>query len=78
MGFTGIVTLHRGATMPLFEYRCAKCGTEFERLVAHSQRDTPQKCANPKCESTDTKKLVSRTSFSLNGGGWASDGYSSE
>lgn len=64
--------------MPIFEYRCAKCGTEFERLVHHSQRDTPQKCANPKCESTDTKKLVSRTSFSLKGGGWASDGYSSE
>jgi len=72
----GYCGAHTESPMPLFEYRCAKCSTEFERLVAPSQRDAPQKCANPKCESTETKKLVSRTSFSLKGGGWASDGYS--
>ncbi len=51
--------------MPIFEYRCQKCGTEFERLLRHSERDNPQKCANPKCESTETKKMVSRTSLTF-------------
>ena len=64
--------------MPLFEYRCQKCGTEFERLLRHSERDKPQKCVNQKCESMETKKMISRTSFSLKGGGWASDGYASD
>lgn len=64
--------------MPLFEYRCQKCGTEFERLLRHSERDKPQKCVNPKCGSMETKKKISRTSFSLKGGGWASDGYASD
>ena len=62
--------------MPLFEYRCEKCGAKFERLVSHTQRDAPQKCQKPKCESKNTTKLVSQTSFALKGGGWAADGYS--
>ena len=62
--------------MPIYEYRCKKCGVEFERLVRHQQSGDPQPCPNPDCKSRDTKKLVSRTSFSLKGGGWASDGYS--
>ena len=61
--------------MPLFEYRCATCGHQFEKLVSSSERDKLPPC--PKCEAKDTKKLVSRTSFSLKGGGWADDGYAS-
>lgn len=63
--------------MPLFEYRCPKCNTEFERLVKHCDRDAPQPCSNEDCDETQTKKLVSRSSFMLKGGGWADDGYSS-
>jgi putative FmdB family regulatory protein len=61
--------------MPIYEYRCPKCGTEFERLLKHSERDNPQPC--PKCDEKQTEKQISRTSFMLKGGGWADDGYSS-
>ena len=59
--------------MPLYEYECRKCGKGFERLLRHDERDDPQMC--PTCKAKDCKKLVSRTSFSLKGGGWAADGY---
>lgn len=62
--------------MPLYEYRCPKCGTEFERLLSHTKRNDPQPCPNDQCDEKEAKKLISRTSFSLKGGGWASDGYS--
>lgn len=60
--------------MPMYEYRCKKCEHKFEKLLRHSEREEPQAC--PKCEG-DTRRLVSRSSFSLKGGGWADDGYSS-
>ena len=63
--------------MPLFEYRCPKCNTEFERLLKHSERDDAQACPNEACDEKQAKKLISRSSFSLKGGGWADDGYSS-
>ncbi|MBN1842578.1 MAG: zinc ribbon domain-containing protein [Deltaproteobacteria bacterium] len=42
--------------MPLYEFRCLKCGAEFEQIVFSTDRD-PIKC--PKCESTDTERLLS-------------------
>ena len=62
--------------MPIYEYRCEKCKVEFEKLVSIHARMEPPECPDTKCGGKDTKKLVSRTSFSLKGGGWASDGYS--
>jgi putative FmdB family regulatory protein len=62
--------------MPMYEYRCPKCDTRFERLLRLSERDDPQPCPNEKCDEKETQKMISRTSFSLKGGGWASDGYS--
>jgi hypothetical protein len=60
--------------MPLYDYKCKICANVFEVLVKSGDRDKEQAC--PKCESKEVGKLVSRTSFSLKGGGWASDGYS--
>lgn len=60
--------------MPTYEYRCEKCGHEFER----EQRITDEplkKC--PSCRSARAKRLISATSFVLKGGGWYSDLYSS-
>lgn len=60
--------------MPTYEYRCDKCGHEFER----EQRITDEpvkKC--PGCRSARVKRLISATSFVLKGGGWYSDLYSS-
>jgi putative FmdB family regulatory protein len=41
--------------MPIFEYLCDDCGTEFEELVF--DRDECPPC--PKCASTSTSKLMS-------------------
>jgi putative FmdB family regulatory protein len=60
--------------MPTYEYRCEKCGHEFER----DQRITDEpvkKC--PSCRAARVKRLISTTSFVLKGGGWYSDLYSS-
>ena len=62
--------------MPLYEYKCPKCETKFEKLLRISRIDEPQVCPNEKCDAKETRKVISRTSFSLKGGGWASDGYS--
>ncbi len=60
--------------MPVYEYICKACDHEFER----EQRinDNPlKKC--PECGAMKAKRLISRTSFVLKGGGWYSDLYSS-
>lgn len=33
--------------MPIFEYRCSRCGTRFEALVSRAEADHPQPC--PSC-----------------------------
>jgi putative FmdB family regulatory protein len=57
--------------MPVYEYRCPTCGHEFEKLakVGDPNPKCPQGCDN------FTVKLLSRTSFVLEGGGWAADSY---
>ena len=60
--------------MPLFEYKCKRCAHHFEKLVRHDERDLKPPC--PECAAAQTEKMISRTSFSLKGGGWAEDGYS--
>ncbi|HEX2930924.1 MAG TPA: FmdB family zinc ribbon protein [Candidatus Binatia bacterium] len=51
--------------MPIYEYRCAKCGT-FE--TTQKITDKPLvKC--PTCKGK-VKKLISNTSFQLKGTGW--------
>ena len=42
--------------MPLFEYRCGRCGTLFERLVAHAGA-APGAC--PKCGAKEVAKQFS-------------------
>ncbi len=60
--------------MPIYEYQCGACGTEFEREQRISE-DPIKKC--PKCGKQKAKRLISRTSFVLKGGGWYSDLYGS-
>lgn len=61
--------------MPLYEYRCADeaCNHTFDHL-AKSHREPAPDC--PECGAEKPKKQISRTSFSLQGSGWAADGYS--
>ena len=60
--------------MPIYEYACEKCESEFE--VEQRITDDPIKSC-PGCKSRKIKRLISRTSFVLKGGGWYSDLYSS-
>ncbi len=58
--------------MPIYEYRCPDCGHQFDALQKISD-DPITTC--PECAGEGVKKLISRTSFSLKGGGWYSDHY---
>jgi putative FmdB family regulatory protein len=52
--------------MPIYEYRCEKCGSHLE--VIQKFTDPPLKsCSSCKGRLT---KLVSQTSFQLKGSGW--------
>ena len=56
--------------MPLFEYKCESCGHRLEVLQKHD--DPP-----PVCEqcTEEMARLVSASSFRLEGSGWARDSY---
>ncbi|HNQ85736.1 MAG TPA: zinc ribbon domain-containing protein [Deltaproteobacteria bacterium] len=47
--------------MPIYEYRCEKCGNEFEALVSMNARENP---ACPKCETKKVRKKMSITASS--------------
>ncbi|WP_031480867.1 FmdB family zinc ribbon protein [Maridesulfovibrio frigidus] len=50
--------------MPIYEYKCADCGIEFEELVF--KRDECPPC--PECKSESTGKLISACKFKTGGG----------
>ncbi len=54
-------------TMPIYEYRCSKCGHQLEVLQKFSDQPLVQ-C--PACQKDGLQKLVSAASFRLKGGGW--------
>jgi len=60
--------------MPIYEYKCKTCGHTTEKLRSFREADEAAPCE--KCQG-ETKRTISKTSFILSGGGWASDGYSS-
>jgi putative FmdB family regulatory protein len=53
--------------MPIYEYRCAECGHELEKLQKIS--DAPLVDC-PACGKPALRKLVSAAGFRLKGGGW--------
>jgi putative FmdB family regulatory protein len=60
--------------MPIYEYRCARCGHEFE--VEQRITEPPiRRCA--KCKRNGATRQISAASFVLKGGGWYADGYAS-
>jgi putative FmdB family regulatory protein len=52
--------------MPIYEYRCTKCGNEFEIFQSITDETIP------KCEACKgkAKRLISQSSFHLKGSGW--------
>jgi len=58
--------------MPRYDYKCPECEKEVE--VEHSITEAPELICD-EC-SVQMKRCISgRTSFVLNGSGWAKDGY---
>jgi len=53
--------------MPIYEYRCAACGHELEKLQKISD---PPLVDCPACGKPALQKLVSAAGFRLKGGGW--------
>ncbi len=48
--------------MPLYEYRCEKCGEKFETLISLNKISDPVECI--KCGSKETTRLLSSFSAS--------------
>lgn len=58
--------------MPIYEYKCNKCGKHFEIMQKIS--DKPVKICTH-CSSKKIEKLMSQSSFSLKGSGWHKTDY---
>jgi putative FmdB family regulatory protein len=52
--------------MPIFEYRCLKCGERFEELETIADRDKPHKC--PNCGAMDAERQMSVFAARVSGG----------
>lgn len=59
--------------MPIFDYKCKKCGKESEELVR-----THADIIVCECGYVMKKQLPDTFNFKLKGPGWYSDGYSKE
>lgn len=69
--------------MPIYAYRCPKCGKNFEKLLSLSRRDEAVSC--PDCGEDDIHRSVASfasaigssggSSFSSGGGGCGSGGF---
>jgi putative FmdB family regulatory protein len=53
--------------MPIYEYRCAACGHELEKIQRMSDEPLTD-C--PDCGAGELRRLVSAPGFRLKGGGW--------
>ena len=58
--------------MPIYEYRCAKCNTLFEEWTRHFDSQESETC--PVCGGV-AHRILSQTSFKLEGGGWFASCY---
>lgn len=53
--------------MPMFDYRCRKCGHVFEELV-FSSRVKDEEITCPNCNTKDAERLMSAPSIGSSGG----------
>ena len=60
--------------MPIYEYQCAKCGSQKELMQRISDATIP------KCDACKSrmKRLISQSSFHLKGTGWYVTDYASK
>ncbi len=58
--------------MPIYEYECPKCGRVFEEWGKAFEEHKTEPC--PDC-GTESRRVISRTSFVLKGNGWYVSDY---
>ena len=58
--------------MPIYEYKCSSCGHECE--IVQKINDAPKKTC-PNCSKDAMSRLISATSFQLQGTGWYATDY---
>ena len=58
--------------MPIYEYKCPKCGKVFEEWTMH--HDSPELKPCPAC-GENSHRIISNTSFLLKGRGWYATEY---
>jgi putative FmdB family regulatory protein len=46
-------------SMPIYEYRCAKCGQDFDRFFSSFKKMTETRSTCPNCASKRVRRLVS-------------------
>ena len=51
--------------MPIYEYKCKTCDTQFEALRPMAQADSPTPC--PQCDGEETMRLLSVFAASAKG-----------
>ena len=68
--------------MPIYEWVCPRCGYEEETLQSmNAPAPVCLKCVNAfkdKNVLEVMKRKISKSSFTLKGGGWFKDGYSNK
>jgi putative FmdB family regulatory protein len=58
--------------MPIYEYVCETCGSEFEVMQKFSDPElTSHECG----QQSKVRRKLSLTAFHLQGGGWYASGY---
>lgn len=58
--------------MPIYEYECKACGLFFEELQGFNDKPI-KKC--PECKKNKVERLISLSSFHLQGNGWYETDY---
>ncbi|MEZ4862327.1 MAG: zinc ribbon domain-containing protein [Caldilineaceae bacterium] len=53
--------------MPIYEFICQECGSEFEQIMSFSATKLPH-C--PRCNSTNVQRQVGRPAIHFKGSGW--------
>jgi len=56
--------------MPIYEFKCKKCGLDFEKIFFSSDKEEAVPC--PECKSKKTRKLMSTFAGGKSGSGCGS------
>ncbi len=52
--------------MPIFEFRCLKCGNIFEKLFVTRQEEFVVQC--PECNAYSLERVISKTNYVMGSG----------